>query len=309
MPQHATSCEITRPNMHSHNDARIASHGRQAALAKTRGSGNTCGDLTISEGYEELLRRHNLNSLDALFAYSAGERLDKLGLDPWRQRWRMTFEEGGKTRTLYLKRFQVPPRAARSSVRRSGSGAASLAGNEWEWIQRFAADGIPCVQAVAFGQEMRGFREVRSAILTSAVAGQSLERWAADWSAADRTTIRRLIPATADLISRLHGRGYIHRDLYLSHLFFDPSQPIEQSLFLIDLQRVIRPQWCFRRWIVKDLAALNYSTPSHLVSKADRVRWLRGYLGIEKLDDMARRLLYRVVGKTQRIAERERRRR
>ena len=123
---------------------------------------------------------------------------------------------------------------------------------------------------------------------------------------ADRLTIQRLITATAALISRLHRQGYIHRDLYLSHVFYDPSSPMERSLRLIDLQRVIRPRWRFRRWIVKDLASLNFSTPSRLVSRTDRVRWLRRYLGIEKLDASARRLVYRIVGKTQRIAERER---
>jgi heptose I phosphotransferase len=194
-------------------------------------------------------------------------------------------------------------------MRRSGSGVSSLAGNEWEWTRRLTNDGIPCVQAVAFGEEFTGSHERRSAILTAGVPGQSLERWVVQWRDADRLTIQRLITATAALISRLHGQGYIHRDLYLSHVFYDPSPPIERSLSLIDLQRVIRPRWRFRRWMVKDLASLNFSTPSRLVSRTDRVRWLRRYLGTEKLDASARRLVYRVVGKTQRIAERAQRKR
>jgi len=254
-----------------------------------------------------------------LFRLSDGERLDKPGLDSWRQRWRLTLDDHGTPRTFYLKRFYRPPPRAQRAMRRSGSGTASLAGNEWEWIRRFTTDGIPCVQAVAFGEELTGSHERRSAILTAGVPGQSLERWAihkcymlatrltglvAD--DAERLTTQRLIPATAALVSQLHGRGYIHRDLYLSHVFYDPSLPIDRSLHLIDLQRVIRPRRRFRRWVVKDLASLNFSTPSHLVSRTDRVRWLRRYLGVEKLDASARRLVYRVVGKTQRIAERER---
>jgi hypothetical protein len=273
------------------------------------GSEHACNQLTIAAGYEELVKRHHLDSLDALFSHSDGERLDKPGLDPWRQRWRLTVEDGGDTSTFYLKRFHAPPTAARRTGLRSGSGASSLAGNEWEWIRRLTADGIPCVQAIAFGQELAGSREVRSAILTAGVAGRSLERWVDEWAAGDRTTIQRLVAATAGLISRLHGHGYIHRDLYLSHVFYDPSQPIERSLHLIDLQRVIRPRWRLRRWIVKDLASLNFSTPSRLLSGTDRLRWLRQYLGIEKLDASARRLVYRVVGKTRRIAERDQRKR
>jgi len=264
------------------------------------------GGLVISEGFETLLRAHGLTSLDALFNCSNGERLDKPGLDSWRQRWRLTLDDQGTPRMFYLKRFLGPPRWALWAMRRSGSGASSLAGNEWEWAQRLTNDGIPCVQAVAFGEELKGSHERRSAILTAGVPGQSLERWVTQWRDADRLTIQRLITATAALISRLHGQGCVHRDLYLSHVFYDPAQPIERSLRLIDLQRVIRPRWRLRRWIVKDLASLNFSTPSRLVSRMDRVRWLRRYLGIEKLDASARRLVYRVVGKTQHIAERER---
>jgi len=260
----------------------------------------------IAEGFESLLRTHGLISLDALFNGSIGERLDKPGLDPWRQRWRLTLNDHGTSRSFFLKRFLDPPSRELRAMRRSGSGASSLAGNEWEWARRLARDGIPCVQAVAFGEVLDGSHERRSAILTAGVPGQSLERLAIQWRHGDRATVQLIIKATADLISRLHGRGYIHRDLYLSHVFFDPSLPIESSLRVIDLQRVIQPRWRFRRWLVKDLASLNFSAPARLVSRMDRLRWLRRYLGIGKLDASARRLVYRVVGKTQRIAERER---
>jgi hypothetical protein len=295
--------------MHGHGDAVSPSRdfpaARPGAPAEARGSGGSLGDLTIAPGYETFLHANGLDSLDALFAYTSGQRLDKPGLDPWRERLRLTLRDGERERVFYLKRFFYPPRRAGRAMRRSGAGAPSLAGNEWAWIQRLTADGIPCVEAVAYGEEVRRGREARSAILTAEAPGRSLERWVREWGEADRPMVRRLVPATASLISGLHGCGYIHRDLYLSHVFFDPSQPIERSLRLIDLQRVIQPQCCIRRWVVKDLASLNFSTPSSLVSRSDRLRWLRLYLEVEKLDAAARRLVYRVIGKTQRIARRE----
>jgi hypothetical protein len=297
--------------MPSHRDAASLSRGlqpaRKSARPEGRGSLRVNGDLLIANGYETLLRANALDSLDAFFTPVLGERLDKPGLDPWRERWRLTLRDGEHERVFYLKRFLHPPRRAWRAMRRSGAGAPSLAGNEWAWIRRLTADGIPCVEAVAYGEEVRRGREVRSAILTAEAPGRSLERWVREWSEADRPIVRSLVPATASLISRLHGQGYIHRDLYLSHVFFDPSQPIERSLRLIDLQRVIQPQCCIRRWVVKDLASLNFSTPSSLVSGSDRLRWLRLYLKVEKLDAAARRLIYRVVGKTQLIAGRDRR--
>ena len=82
------------------------------------------------------------------------------------------------------------------------------------------------------------------------------------------------------MIGRFHALGYVHRDLYLSHVFFDATAPPPHRLRLIDLQRVLRPVWRKRRWIVKDLAALNYSTPTTMASRTDRLRWLRSYLRV-----------------------------
>ncbi len=289
--------------------------------------------MTIVPEFDPLLREHRLDSIDALFAENPGERLDKPGLPAWRQRWRLTLRDpphpplckGGGTgasggghecegkghgpRTFYLKRFTDPPTGARREVRRSGTGAKSVAGLEWMWMNRLAREGIACVRSVALVEEMCGSREVRSAILTQAVPGESVERWTARWGREDRATIRSLLSPLAKLISRLHALGCVHRDLYLAHVFFDPAAPTDRALCLIDLQRMIQPAVNLRRWIIKDLASLNYSAPRELVSRADRLRWLKLYLGAVTLDGPARRLAYRVVGKTLRIEKRDARRR
>ncbi len=257
--------------------------------------------------YAEFLRRHHLDSLVGLFEFSQGERLSKPGLDEWRQRWRLILPGGDKPCVLYLKRYTNPPRREGRRIRRSKGTAFSLAGHEWSWIQALTAAGIPCPLGVAFGEEMKRGREVRSAMLTAQVLGKSLESCVKQWDRADRPTVQTLIPTTAKLVAKLHAAGFIHRDLYLSHIFFDPSAPPDRSLCLIDLQRVLRPAWWFSRWVVKDLASMNYSTPDGLISRADRIRWLRYYLGVRRLGPVGKRLAYRVVGKTQRIAARDRR--
>ncbi len=266
------------------------------------------GDLTIVSGYEEVLLANGLDSLDALFNTSNAESLGKPGLSPWRQRLRLTLNVTGEQRTFYLKRFHNPPPGAGREVKRSRTGASSMAGLEWTWMNRFAAEGIPCVEPVAYGELLSGSKELRSAILTAAVPGESLERWAGRWSEADRATVSILIPPLAALIARLHERGYIHRDLYLSHIFYDASASTETCLHLIDLQRVMRPRRRRRRWIVKDLASLNFSAPRGLVLQTERLRWLTRYLGTGKLDGSARRLAYRIMGKTQHIAGHDQRR-
>jgi heptose I phosphotransferase len=177
-------------------------------------------------------------------------------------------------------------------------------------MHQLTDDGIATIQPIAFGEDIRSRREARSAILTAEVPGESLERLAANWSRdVHLPAIRRILVGTADLVARLHGCGYIHRDLYLSHIFFDEAAAPEEALRLIDLQRVIRPRWRRGRWVVKDLASLNYSTPFDLVTTADRLRWLCRYLNVDRFDGRARRLVRRIMTKTARIARHDRQRR
>jgi len=118
----------------------------------------------------------------------------------------------------------------------------------------------------------------------------------------------------ADLVARFHECGYVHRDLYLSHIFYAASceslraESVPASLRLIDLQRLSKPTGYAKRLIVKDLAALNFSAPSKVISNQDRIRWIKRYLGIRRLDAPARRLIYWIVGKTWQIARHDARR-
>jgi len=265
-------------------------------------------DLSVHPAHADVLRTARLDSLDALFAVQDGQALSKPGLDPWRTRMRVALPGPSGETVYFLKRFEHPPSHSLRAMRRSRSGARSFAFNEWTWVQRLTTAGIPCLQGVAVGEKLRRSREIRSALLTAQVPGESLESWCKRWTYQDRPTLRALIPATAALVSRLHRAGYFHRDLYLCHIFFDSDRPIDDALRLIDLQRVIQPTWRRGRWVVKDLAALNYSTPTSLVSRADRVRFLRLYLGVMKLGGSGKSLAYRVLGKTASIAARDRKR-
>jgi hypothetical protein len=216
-------------------------------------------------------------------------------------------------------------------------------------MRRLREDGIPSIRAIAFGEELQRRREVRSAILTDAVPGWSLETIWGEYLKLKYTTktineekravtsndnylktnlilcnyechnltnylvshesFLRLIRLSARLVARFHGKGYAHRDLYVSHLYFDPTLPDAECLHLIDVQRLMCPRWRRLRWIVKDLAALHASTPAEALRSPDRLRWLKRYLGVEKLNLPAKRLAYRVIGKAARITARDRRRR
>ncbi len=267
----------------------------------------TVNDLRVMPEFAAVLRQHRLDSIEALFAAKSDTPLDKPGLDHWRARLRVTVRDDSGDSVFYIKRYENPPaRAAREASR---VGVKSIAGVEWHWIEQLSLAGIPSVQAVALGEAFDGSRETRSVLVTAAVPGESMESLAPKWRQGKRSSARRWLAPVANVVSKLHRSGYVHRDLYLCHIFLNETATQDAAIRLIDLQRMLRPKWNMKRWIVKDLAALNYSAPKEAVSTADRLRWLKCYLGKTRLDAEARRLVYRVVGKTQQIARHDARRR
>ena len=98
------------------------------------------------------------------------------------------------------------------------------------------------------------------------------------------------------LLRRLHGSGWVYRDMYWNHVFLDPEGA---DLRLIDVERAFRPRWRLRRWIVKDLAGLLASWPPGAgSSRTAGLRFLKAYSG-GGLEDgwkgLARRVLSRAA--------------
>jgi hypothetical protein len=162
---------------------------------------------------------------------------------------------------------------------------------------------------------MVGPIEVRSAILLGEAAGESLEKWvpAHLLPAKDDANLpgrRRLMDGLARFVARFHAAGFVHRDLYLCHIFFDSAgaamqaADCERAFCLIDLQRVFRPRWRGRRWVVKDLAALDFSTPADRVSRWERLRFLCRYVRHCNRFGSARELARQVTVRSNRMARR-----
>ncbi|MEJ2745762.1 MAG: lipopolysaccharide kinase InaA family protein, partial [bacterium] len=162
-------------------------------------------------------------------------------------------------------------------------------------VSRVRAAGIETMMPVAFGESRRLPWRGPSFILTAEVGGKRLEDYVRLLCGKFREK-RGIIAALADCARRLHRAGLNHRDLYLSHVFLRASGPA-----LIDLQRVESNARGTNRWVVKDLAALNYSSPASVVSRTDRMRFLLRYLGVETLDADGKAFLKRIHRKTERI--------
>ncbi len=143
---------------------------------------------------------------------------------------------------------------------------------------------------------------------------------------------RRLLAEIARTARKFHQAGFYHRDFYLCHFFVreivpepdvigspqgadekaapDTPQRLARgtlpqwNIHLIDLQRVgyPGPGRVRRRWIIKDLAALNYSAPAGIITRTDKMRFMHIYTGRRRLDDQGRALVRDVLAKTARIA-------
>jgi tRNA A-37 threonylcarbamoyl transferase component Bud32 len=277
-------------------------HPRFAGLVRA-------GDIQIEPRVKEILEKAGLGSFREIINCSSGKSLRKPGLQSYRDRVRLELtDQTGNRRVFFLKRYVRPP--VREQLRRlwESRGAHGTAWREAHFARELARQGIATLRTVAFGEQMRGKLEQASFVMTAEVRGESLEQLA-NRAAADPTAVPswrdrvEIIRQLALITRRLHENGFFHRDLYLCHLFLTRNADGGIVLQLIDLARMIEKPWSGRRWMVKDLASLEYSSPQGLVTRADRVRFLYYYQG-----DFARRggidrgLIDDILSRTRRMA-------
>ena len=181
------------------------------------GAGAVGSGLLVSEDCRAGFEAMALRSLDDLFALSGQERLEKASLPSWRERIRFDVPGLG---LFYLKRYSSPPFGVQVRRILAGRGRRSTGRIEWEQIRRLEAAGIGSITCVAFGEEMASVWERRSAVVTAALSGESLERYVQ--SKPERVDRDRLL-AFGRYVAAFHRAGFVHRDLYLSHVFYDKN--------------------------------------------------------------------------------------
>lgn len=267
---------------------------------------------TTRPAEQQFIRTHGLDTVEGAFAFEGGEDLSKPGLGR-RRRTRICFDaDGSGACEMYLKRYEARPWWQAMGRMLRGRGRCGEAVAEAQTIRRLRDAGVPTMRALAWGQEARIFGGGRNYCLVSAVPGDALERTGDDFLARHghrSTEMETLTAALVHLVRRLHGAGYVHRDLYASHIFLEEGKD-GLTLSLIDLARVFRPRWRRFRWFVKDLAQLKYSMPWMWVAE----QWplfLMGYLDSEKPRMLKRwqRAVDRKVSAMQRQRRRRERRR
>ncbi|HPF37858.1 MAG TPA: lipopolysaccharide kinase InaA family protein [Phycisphaerae bacterium] len=278
------------------------------------------GGMRVDPRYVDLLRDAGLSKYDDVMSSAVGASMNKPGLASYRERIRLTLGAGDRAETVYLKRYRRPP--LKEQLRRMWEfrfrrGSAE---REMHFARHLGLLGVNTMRRIALGSRMRGWLEQSGFGITGEVPGESLEtlvdHWSSQAAAVPTPSERRdLIEQLANVAFRLHNNGLFHRDLYLCHVFMSRREDGAIVLSVIDLGRMIRSAVRAERWRIKDLAALAYSSPAPLVTRADRVRFLYHYARLETRGDRqavrkrARGLVASIEARTRRTARHDESRR
>lgn len=154
--------------------------------------------------------------------------------------------------------------------------------NEYQACLILKSAGLRVPAVAGFG--IRGFNPAarESFIISDAVEPSiSLEDFCAAWSERKPETAikHQLIDQVANMTRILHAQGLNHRDLYICHFLLDKTalQNAEYELTLIDLHRAQKRRRVPRRWLVKDLGSLLFSSMDIGLQKKDWFRFIVKY--------------------------------
>jgi heptose I phosphotransferase len=166
--------------------------------------------------------------------------------------------------------------------------------NEYRAITVVQKLGLDTMQVAAFGEAGINPASLKSFLITDAIEHtEDLEHWLPDLVRAQSAPAairlkRAVIRKVATIAGKMHQHGVNHRDLYLCHLRLDVSDgdrpdPGRLRIYVMDLHRAQVRGAAPRRWIVKDIAALLFSSlcaARLTLSRNDCLRFVAAYSGV-----------------------------
>lgn len=229
--------------------------------------------LLVNADFANILEFNGVKSFEDLWKIT-GESVKNILKERGTERVFLKSPEGLSLMEAYIKRYKPEP--FKSRLKNMLSLRPSLfpgARNEWEAIIEFHRRNLPTMQPIACGAS-GGNSCILSLGITDYVRASELF---ARFAKGDRVRRRRIIRSIAELAGGMHLAKMAHQDFYLVHMFVREKE--DDSVFLIDLQRVVFEQSFSERWRVKDLAQLLFSADK-LVSSTDILYFWKVYTGI-----------------------------
>ncbi len=158
---------------------------------------------------------------------------------------------------------------------------------EYNAINYLHTLGIDTMDIVGFSQKGINPAAIKSFLITKELNNtSSLEDYCANWTEQVPSFKEKqlLIRKVAVIVKKIHENGMNHRDLYICHfLLRKTTEEAEEDsrLFLIDLHKAQIREKVPERWLIKDLAALYFSSMHIGLTKRDFFRFIKVYSGQE----------------------------
>ena len=255
------------------------------------------GDIFVNEAF--------LGFLEALGSASFDDFMRLEGTvvkSAVRERSTQRLDLGGSR--VYVKKHFFPGirEIAKNLVRfRFPSGAL----DEWRALLAFHAHDIPTMTPICAGRKPFLWRIERASFLLTDDLGESSRL--DDFLKAYGTVPcigetlekkKRILKNLADITRKMHSAGLNHRDFYLCHILVDSRE----RLYIIDLHRVDVRSTVGKRWMVKDLAALLFSSLEVPLTHGQRLAFYKHYMQIDRLSAFHKNLIRRIIRKCNKIA-------
>ena len=162
--------------------------------------------------------------------------------------------------------------------------------NEWHGAHHLQRLGIGTLSIAGYGTASGSPARRQSFIITDEITNaQSLEEFCSHWKQnpprhPHEVRFKRwLIQQLAQTARQLHHSGANHRDFYLVHFLLQPGfenghiSTDKSRLAVIDLHRMQLRRSTPKRWRIKDVAGLHYSSMDLGLTRRDLLRFMKIY--------------------------------
>ncbi|MBN2561840.1 MAG: hypothetical protein JXQ75_13015 [Phycisphaerae bacterium] len=250
--------------------------------------------LTIHEPrMRPTLEAYGLRQYEDYLAPALGEAV---GRSKTTQTRRIVLDGADGKDTFYLKIYRHEGSRRRHRFLRD---KASIEARNYRTLSERCGVIVPDV--IAHGCRRRGWRLLDAFILTRAVPRATpldryvRMRWPRLQAAVDDPMRHNLLEGTAELVSRMHARGFFHVDLQWRNLLVVDNGTDRPAFGIIDSARGGLRWWRVHRehGRLRDLSSL-YKLGRLWLTRGEQVRWLRRYLGVRRLS-AEHRLLIRTI--------------
>jgi len=284
----------------------LENNRKQAIVLSQKEFIETSKSFFIDREYQTALNESGLTSIEEVFSFDAAKNLTKSNLASYRSRlqFEINFPEPGSSTTVFMKRYDQPPVFVQLKNWLSHHNRKSEAFHEFDAADKLTASGINTPKVISYGEQRNTLFETRSFIISEKIPdAESLERKLPDCFDEPAINVklkqrRNFIVQGATFIRKFHETNYRHRDLYLAHIFHGESG----KFYLIDLARVFKPILMRRRFQIKDIAQVYYSSPGKNFSKTDRMRFYMTYAGQSSLRRKDKAFIRKVINKAEQMA-------